>query len=102
MPQGVLNRNQGVVSAVKTQRVPLWDNLKLLAMTLVIISHAVDNYPELYGRSVNASWGGAIMLVISVLCVIRMPIFAIISGLLFRERDNAKLLGSYLYPLVTG
>ena len=98
MPQSVLNRNPNVDSAENAQRVPLWDNLKLFAMTIVIISHAVDNYTELYGGPANTSLGGVIMLFISVSCIIRMPIFAIISGLLFKERDNAKLLGSYLYP----
>lgn len=100
MPQGVLNRSQSVGCAVNVQRVPLYDNLRLFAMTLVILSHAVDKYPELYRGGNNTTWGGVIMLAICVLCVIRMPIFAIISGLLFRERDNAKLLGRYLYPCV--
>lgn len=69
-------------------------------MTIVILSHAVSNYPELYDGSSNALWEGVLMLIISVLCVIRMPIFAIVSGLLFKERDDAKLLGSYLYPCI--
>lgn len=94
------NANRSVGCVEHSRRVPLWDNLKLFAMTIVIISHAVDKYPELYGGCDNASWGGFIMLIVSVLCVIRMPIFAIISGLLFKERDNTKLLCSYLYPCV--
>ena len=41
-----------------TKRVPLWDNLKLFAMTLVIVGHAVDCYPELYGGCEKLFSGG--------------------------------------------
>ncbi len=82
------------------QRVYLLDNLKLFAMTLVIVSHAVDRYPELYGGCETLFSGGGILLIINTLCVVRMPLFTIISGFLYREKDNAKLLGNYLYPCI--
>lgn len=83
-----------------TSRIPLWDNLKLLAMTIVIISHALDGYPELYGRCESLFSGGGILLIISTLFVVRMPLLTIISGYFYKERDTVSLLKNYLYPCI--
>lgn len=80
------------------QRIYLLDNLKLFAMTLVIVSHAVDRYPALYGGCDTLFSGGGILLIINTLCIVRMPLLTIISGLLYKEKNNAKLVNSYLYP----
>ncbi|MCQ2224256.1 MAG: acyltransferase family protein [Paludibacteraceae bacterium] len=74
-----------------SSRVYLWDNLKFWLMILVLITHSFVNYMS-YDKS------GLVFLLLGSLCMIRMPLFTIISGYWYKEKDFKTNALRLLYP----
>lgn len=75
-----------------TERVYLWDNLKVILMMLVVMTHSVNVY-QLEGYD----W---IQYLWVFTMTYTMPLFMIISGFWYKPRKMSYSLKHYLYPCV--
>lgn len=75
-----------------TERVYLWDNLKVILMMLVVMTHSVNVY-QLEGYD----W---IQYLWVFTMTYTMPLFMIISGFWYKPRKMSYSLKHFLYPCV--
>lgn len=77
---------------VLNNRVYLWDNLRLILMVLVMITHSIIPYQFLGERWVNVIW--------IFTMTFTMPAFAFVSGFLSKPHSLMHNVRMYLYPVV--
>ena len=74
------------------ERVYLWDNLKVVLMMLVVITHSVNVYQLDGSYWVQYLW--------VFIMTFTMPLFMMISGFWFKPRELDYSLKHYLYPFL--
>lgn len=80
-----------VLGSLNMNRVYLWDNLKILLITFVVIHHASIPYVVIKGQH----WTEVLYMVIMPYT---MSTFTIISGYWFKTRSLSDLIKRFLFP----
>jgi fucose 4-O-acetylase-like acetyltransferase len=81
-----------IVKYDKNERIFLWDNLKVLLMMQVVVTHSVNVY-QLNGYYwIQFLW----VFIMSY----TMPLFMIISGYFYKKRTFKYAIIHYLYPCI--
>ena len=72
------------------ERIYLWDNLKVMLMMMVVMTHSVNVY-QLDGYEwIQYFW--------ILIMTYTMPLFMMISGFWYKQRNTKYCLKHYLYP----
>lgn len=74
------------------ERIYLWDNMKVILMMLVVVTHSVNIYQLLGERWIQFLW--------VFIMTFTMPAFMIISGFWFKKRSFLFAVKRYLYPCI--
>lgn len=72
------------------QRVYLWDNLKVITMLMVVMTHSICPYQ-------SECWTGYYWILIMTFS---MPLFTIISGYWYKPRTFKHVFLRFLYPCI--
>ena len=73
-------------------RIALWDNLKVILMMLVVITHSVNIYQLDGDYWIQFLW--------IPIMTFTMPTFMMISGYWYKERTFTYSVVRYLYPCI--
>lgn len=76
-----MNSSERLPRVLQKERIYLYDNVKFLAIVLVVIGHAIDKLAQIEGNHFEASLYSAIYSV-------HMPLFIFISGLFLKPMDK--------------
>ena len=81
-----------IISMEQNPRIYLWDNLKVLLMIMVVMTHCVNVY-QLQGEYwIQFYW--------IFIMTFTMPLFTLISGYFYKERTLRYSIERFLYPCV--
>nr|WP_176407310.1 acyltransferase family protein [Fibrobacter sp. UWB4] len=73
-------------------RIYLWDNLKVVLMVMVVITHCVNVYQLQMEYWIQFLW--------IFIMTFTMPLFTLISGYFYKERSISYLIERFLYPCI--
>lgn len=76
----------------QSSRIYLWDNLKVLLMVMVVITHCVNVYQLQGERWIQFYW--------ILIMTFTMPLFTLISGFFYKERTIRYSIERFLYPCI--
>ena len=77
---------------LQNQRIYLWDNLKVILMIMVVLTHCIVPYQLQGDRWVQFLW--------IFIMTFTMPLFTLISGYFYKERTINFSIYRYLYPCI--
>lgn len=80
------------MEAITKERIFLWDNIKVILMMLVVITHSVNIYQLEGERWIQFLW--------VFIMTFTMPAFMMVSGFWYKPRSFKYSCKSYLYPCV--
>lgn len=74
------------------KRIYLWDNLKVVLMMMVVMTHCINVYQLEECYWVQFLW--------IFIMTYSMPLFMMISGFWYKPRNSRYCVNHYLYPCV--
>lgn len=74
------------------ERAYLWDNLKVILMILVVLTHSLNIYQLEGERWIQFLW--------VFIMTFTMPLFTMISGYWYKEKSMKQICILYLFPCV--